>query len=66
MKRPSGRDRNKRRDVKTDALIALTARHGAAVVTANRENFELGRKLGVRVLAVQRGSSARTVHAGWS
>jgi len=45
-------DRSKRRDFQNDALIALTARaHGAAVVTANREDFEiLGRKLGVRVL----------------
>ena len=45
-------DRSKRRDFQNDALIALTARaHGAMVVTANREDFEiLGRKLGVRVL----------------
>lgn len=35
-------DRTKRRDFQKDALIALTARrHGAAVVTANREDFEL-------------------------
>ena len=47
-------DRNKRRDFQNDALIALTARgHGATVVTANREDFEiLGRKLGVAVLVV--------------
>ncbi|HEY7445159.1 MAG TPA: type II toxin-antitoxin system VapC family toxin [Vicinamibacterales bacterium] len=47
-------DRSKRRDFQNDALIALTARrHGATVVTANREDFELlGRKLGVRILAV--------------
>lgn len=47
-------DRSKRRDFQNDALIALTARrYGATVVTANREDFELlGRKLGVRILAV--------------
>ena len=47
-------DRSKRRDFQNDALIALTARgHGATVVTANCEDFEmLGRKLGVRILAV--------------
>jgi predicted nucleic acid-binding protein len=47
-------DRSKRRDFQNDALIALTARrHGATVVTANRHDFELlGRKLGVRILAV--------------
>ena len=47
-------DRNKRRDFQNDALIALTARgHGATVVTANREDFEiLGRRLGVAVLIV--------------
>ena len=47
-------DRGKRRDFQNDALIALTARaHGAAVVTANREDFEiLGQSLGVRVLPV--------------
>ena len=47
-------DRSKRRDFQNDALIALTAkRHGATVVTANRDDFELlGRKLGVRILAV--------------
>ena len=47
-------DRSKRRDYQNDALIALTARgHGATVVTANREDFEiLGRRLGVAVLTV--------------
>jgi predicted nucleic acid-binding protein len=52
-------DRSKRRDFQNDALIALTARaHGATVVTANREDFELlGRKLGVRV---PRGLITRT------
>ena len=47
-------DRSKRRDFQNDALIALTARrHGATVVTANREDFALlGRKLAVRILAV--------------
>ena len=46
-------DRSKRRDFQNDVLIALTARrHGATVVTANREDFTLlGRKLGVRILA---------------
>jgi predicted nucleic acid-binding protein len=47
-------DRSKRRDFQNDVLIALTARrHGATVVTTNREDFTLlGRKLGVRILAV--------------
>ena len=47
-------DRNKRRDFQNDALIALTARgHGATVVTANREDFQiLGRRLGVAVFIV--------------
>ena len=47
-------DRSKRRDFQNDALIALTARgHGATVVTANREDFEiLGRQLGVRLLVI--------------
>lgn len=47
-------DRNKRRDFQNDALIALTSRgHGATVVTANRDDFEiLGTRLGVRVLVV--------------
>jgi predicted nucleic acid-binding protein len=35
-------DPGKRRDFQNDALIALTARrHGAAVVTVNRADFEL-------------------------
>ena len=47
-------DRNKRRDFQNDALIALTARgHGATVVTANREDFQiLGKRLGIAVLIV--------------
>ena len=47
-------DRGKRRDFQNDTLIALTARgHGATVVTANREDFEiLGRRLGVAVIVV--------------
>jgi len=47
-------DRNKRRDFQNDALIALTARgHGATVVTANREDFEiLGKRLGIAVFIV--------------
>lgn len=47
-------DRNKRRDFQNDVLIALTARrHGATVVTANREEFELlSREVGVPVLPV--------------
>ena len=47
-------DRNKRRDFQNDALIALTARgHGATIVTANRDDFEiLARRLGVAVLVV--------------
>jgi predicted nucleic acid-binding protein len=47
-------DRSKRRDFQNDALIALTARgHGASVVTANREDFEvLGTRLGIGVLVV--------------
>ena len=37
-----GWDRTKLRDFQNDALIALTARrHGAAVVTENRSDFEL-------------------------
>lgn len=49
-----GWHRNKRRDFQNDALIALTARgHGATVVTANREDFELlGRALRVPILVV--------------
>jgi predicted nucleic acid-binding protein len=47
-------DRNKRRDFQNDALIALTARgHGATVVTANRDDFELlARRLRIEVLVV--------------
>jgi predicted nucleic acid-binding protein len=47
-------DRTKRRDFQNDTLIALTARrHGATVVTANREDFDLlARRLGVAILAV--------------
>ena len=49
-----GWDTGKRRDFQNDALIALTARrHGAAVVTANRLDFELlSNALGVSVLPV--------------
>jgi predicted nucleic acid-binding protein len=47
-------DRVKRRDVQNDALIALTARrHGASVVTANREDFGLlARELGISLVVV--------------
>ncbi len=47
-------DRSKRREFQNDTLIALTARgHGATVVTANGDDFELLRKkLGVAVLVV--------------
>lgn len=47
-------ERSRRRDFQNDALIALTARgHGATVVTANREDFEiLARRLGVGALVV--------------
>jgi predicted nucleic acid-binding protein len=47
-------DRAKRRDFQNDALIGLTARrHGATVVTANREEFELlSRALGISILSV--------------
>lgn len=47
-------DRNTRRDFQNDALIALSARrHGATVVTANREDFELlRRKLRVQIFLV--------------
>ncbi|MGH7419317.1 MAG: type II toxin-antitoxin system VapC family toxin [Candidatus Rokuibacteriota bacterium] len=48
-----GWDRGQRRDFQNDALIALTARrHGSAVVTANRRDFErLATELGVRIIA---------------
>ena len=37
-----GWDSKKRRDFQNDTLIALTARrHGATVVTANRQDFEI-------------------------
>jgi predicted nucleic acid-binding protein len=47
-------DRSKRRDFQNDVLIALTARrHGATVVTANRDDFTLlGRQLDVSILAI--------------
>jgi len=47
-------DRSKRRDFQNDALLTLTARaHGAAVIAANRADFEiLGKRLAVPVLIV--------------
>lgn len=44
----------KRREFQNDALIALTARrHGATVVTDNREDFALlARATGVRIIAL--------------
>ena len=47
-----GWDRSKRRDFQNDALIALTARrHGAAVVTLNRADFDLlAGRVRIRVL----------------
>lgn len=47
-------DRSKRRDFQNDTLIALTARgHGATVITANRDDFELlRRRLGVGIVVV--------------
>ncbi|MBI4591583.1 MAG: PIN domain-containing protein [Candidatus Rokubacteria bacterium] len=47
-------DRNKRRDFQNDALIALTARrHGATVVAANSQDFDLlAKELRIAVLAV--------------
>ncbi|HLE61161.1 MAG TPA: type II toxin-antitoxin system VapC family toxin [Thermoanaerobaculaceae bacterium] len=47
-------DRNKRRDFQNDALIALTARrHGATVVTADSQDFDLlARELRIAVLSV--------------
>jgi predicted nucleic acid-binding protein len=49
-----GWEAGKRRDFQNDALIALTARrHGATVVTANREDFELlSRHVRVALFAV--------------
>jgi predicted nucleic acid-binding protein len=47
-------DLRKRQAFQNDTLIALTARgHGATVVTANRDDFELlGRELGISTLIV--------------
>jgi predicted nucleic acid-binding protein len=47
-------DRSKRRGFQNDALIALTARrHGAAVITADGEDFELlAQALGILVMVV--------------
>jgi hypothetical protein len=46
-------DRSKRPDVQNDADRVDCETIGATMVTVNREDFELlGRKLGVRVLAV--------------
>jgi len=47
-------DRNKRRDFQNDALIALTARrHGATVVTADSQDFDLlAKELRIAVLSV--------------
>jgi predicted nucleic acid-binding protein len=47
-------DRHKRQEFQNDALIALTARrHGATVVTANREDFHLlAKELRLSVLHV--------------
>jgi predicted nucleic acid-binding protein len=47
-------DRNKRRDFQNDALIGLTARrHGATIVTANRNDFELlAQAFDLRILVV--------------
>jgi predicted nucleic acid-binding protein len=44
----------KRREFQNDVLIALTARrHGALVVTRNREDFErLARRLGILVIVL--------------
>jgi predicted nucleic acid-binding protein len=49
-----GWDTPKRRSFQKDALIALTARrHGATVVSATRDDFELlSREIGLSVLAV--------------
>ena len=47
-------DRNKRRDFQNDALIALAARrHGATVVTADSQDFDLlAKELRIAVLSV--------------
>ena len=47
-------DRHKRQEFQNDALIGLTARrHGATVVTANREDFQLlARELRISILPV--------------
>ena len=47
-------DLNRRRAFQNDVLIALTARHhGASVVTANKNDFELlGKELGISILTV--------------
>lgn len=47
-------DRNRKRDFQNDTLIALTARrHGATVITSDRDDFEhLHREVGVSVLFV--------------
>jgi predicted nucleic acid-binding protein len=44
----------KRREFQNDALIACTARrHGALVVTRNREDFELlARRLGILIVVL--------------
>jgi predicted nucleic acid-binding protein len=47
-------DRHKRQEFQNDTLIGLTARrHGATVVTANREDFQLlARELRISILPV--------------
>jgi predicted nucleic acid-binding protein len=49
-----GWDRSKRRSFQNDALIALTARrHGAAVITTNRADFDLlAGELGIAIVPV--------------
>ena len=53
-------DRVKRRDFQNDALIGLTARrHGATVVTANRNDFELlAEKLDFHVIVARGDETA--------